>query len=143
VSEVRLRRLEADDLPAAMGLWSRAGIRLTLSDRLEELQRLLAQNPETCLGAWDEDGALLGAALGSFDGRRGNLWHLAVAPERRGEGIARALMAAIEAIWRREGVVKVNFAVEEANRSVLGFYEKLGYHGRNDVFLVSKVLRED
>ncbi|MCB1163333.1 MAG: GNAT family N-acetyltransferase [Candidatus Krumholzibacteriia bacterium] len=142
MSAPQLRRLEAADLPAAIALWARAGIRLTLSDRLDELERLLAQNADTCLGAWD-GGALVGAALGTFDGRRANLWHLAVAPERRGEDIATALMAAIEGVWRRMGVVKVNFAVEEANRGVLGFYEKLGYHGREDVFLVSKVLRED
>lgn len=142
MSAPQLRRLEPADLPAAIALWERAGIRLTLSDRLEELERLLAQNPETCLGAW-ADGALIGAALGIFDGRRANLWHLAVAPERRGEGVARALMEAIEDRWRRLGVVKINFAVEEANRAVLGFYEKLGYHDRPDIFLVSKVLRED
>jgi ribosomal protein S18 acetylase RimI-like enzyme len=143
VSRPQLRPLVAADLPAALALWARAGIELGTSDRLKELARVLARNPETCLGAWDEAGALVGAALGTFDGRRANLWHLAVAPERRGEGIGRALMAALEAVWRREGVVKITFSVLETNRAVLGFYAALGYHGRDDVFCVSKVLRED
>lgn len=138
-----IRPLAVADLPAALSLWARAGIELGTSDSLAELQRVLARNPETCLGAWDGEGALVGAALGTFDGRRGNLWHLAVAPERQGEGIGRALMAAIEAVWRRDGVVKITFSVLESNRRVLGFYEALGYHGREDVFCVSKVLRED
>lgn len=138
-----IRPLAPTELPAALSLWSRAGIELGTSDSLAELARVLARNPETCLGAWDGDGALVGAALGTFDGRRANLWHLAVAPERQGGGIGRALMAAIEAVWRREGVVKITFSVLESNRRVLGFYEALGYHGRGDVFCVSKVLRED
>lgn len=138
-----IRPLALADLPAALSLWARAGIELGTSDSLAELARTLARNPETCLGAWDGDGALVGAALGTFDGRRANLWHLAVAPERQGEGLGRALMAALEAVWRREGVVKITFSVLETNRAVLGFYEALGYHGRDDVFCVSKVLRED
>jgi len=138
-----IRPLTPADLPAALALWARAGIELGTSDRLEELARVLARNPESCLGAWDGEGALTGAALGTFDGRRANLWHLAVAPERQGEGIGRALMAALEAIWRRDGVVKITFSVLETNRAVLGFYEALGYCGRDDVFCVSKVLRED
>lgn len=139
----RIRPLATLDLPAARALWERAGIELTLSDRLEELSRVLARNPDTCLGAFDAAGALIGAVLGTFDGRRAIFWHLAVTPERRGEGIARALVAAVEAVWEAERVVKVSFTVEETNRRVLGFYERLGYHGRPDIFTVSKILRED
>ncbi len=143
MSGLCIRPLAAADLPAAVALWARAGIELGTSDRLDELARVLARNPETCLGAWDAAGALAGAALGTFDGRRANLWHLAVAPERQGEGLGRALMEALEAVWRREGVVKITFTVLETNRSVLGFYEALGYHGRSELFCVSKVFRED
>ena len=143
MKSARIRPLLAGDLPAVLSLWTRAGIELGLSDRLEELRRVLDRNPETCLGAWDAAGTLIAAALGTFDGRRGNLWHLAVAPERRGEGIGRALMEAIEDVWRREGVVKITFTVVETNRKVLGFYEALGYQGRQDIFCVSKVLREE
>lgn len=140
---IAIRPLAESDLPPARALWARAGIELTLSDRPEELARVLARNPETCLGAFAEGGALIGAVLGTFDGRRAIFWHLAVAPERRGEGIARALVAAVEAVWRAERVVKVSFTVEETNRAVLGFYERLGYHDRPDIFTVSKILRED
>lgn len=140
---VQLRRLRVEDLEAVLALWARAGIMVTLSDRIEELERVLERNPGTCLAAVDAAGELAGAALGTFDGRRANLWHLAVEPHRQGEGIGRLLMAALEERWREDAVVKITFTVESDNAAALAFYERLGYRGRDDIMCVSKILRED
>ncbi|MBN2171201.1 MAG: GNAT family N-acetyltransferase [Candidatus Krumholzibacteriota bacterium] len=138
-----IRPLRREEIPAAVALWRRAGISLTLSDRPEELARLLDHNPRTCLGGY-EDGRLVATALGTFDGRRANLWHLAVDPDRQGRGLGRAMMEALEAVWRDMGVVKVTmFTVEMSNADVEGFYHRLGYRTRNDIFAMSKILRED
>ena len=137
-----IRPLRADELHAAIGLWRRAGISLTLSDRPEELAQLLAHNPRTCLGGY-EDGRLVATALGTFDGRRANLWHLAVDPARQGRGLGRAMMEALEDVLRDMGVVKVTmFTVEMSNADVEGFYHRLGYETRRDIFAMSKILRE-
>jgi ribosomal protein S18 acetylase RimI-like enzyme len=138
-----LRLLSKDDLPEALALWTRAGIQITLSDRITELERVLEHNPETCLAAVDGDGKIVGAVLGTFDGRRAHIWHLAVTPELQGNGIGRALLAELERLWMEMGVVKVSFSSEVDNRSAIAFYEHLGYAYRHDICYLSKTLREE
>ncbi len=138
-----LRLLVKTDLPEALALWARAGIQITLSDRIEELERVLDRNPETCLAALDASGRIIGAVLGTFDGRRAHIWHLAVAPERRGEGIGRVLLAELERLWLEMNVVKISFSSEVGNSSAIAFYEHQGYEHRHDIRYLSKILRED
>lgn len=138
-----LRSLREEDLEEALALWTRAGIQITLSDRIEELVKVLEGNPDTCLAAVDEAGVIVGAVLGTFDGRRAHVWHLAVAPERQGRGIGRTLMAELERIWETMRVVKISFSTEIANASAMSFYEHLGYELRDDIRYVSKILREE
>jgi ribosomal protein S18 acetylase RimI-like enzyme len=138
-----IRPLEAKDLQEALALWARADIVLTLSDRSEELERVLARNPRTCLGGRLESGELVATALGTFDGRRGNLWHLAVEPALQGHGLGRAIMEELESTWREMGVVKVTFTVEGGNDRAEGFYQRLGWVSRADIFPMSKILREE
>ncbi len=138
-----LRPLRKADLEEALALWTRTGIQITLSDRIEELERVLERNPETCLAAIDSAGKIIGAVMGTFDGRRAHLWHLAVAPEEQGRGIGRALMAHLEALWEEMAVVKISFSTEVDNASALAFYEHLGYTHRHDIRYLSKILRED
>ena len=71
--------------------------------------------------------AIVGALMGAYDGRRGWIYHLAVAPDRQREGIGRALMAEIEVAMARIGVEKINLQVRTGNLGVIGFYERLGY----------------
>ncbi|PYE51813.1 GNAT family N-acetyltransferase [Deinococcus yavapaiensis] len=52
---------------------------------------------------------------------------LAVLPEARGSGVARALVAAVEEVARERHFERVLLAVSQFNLSVIGFYEKLGY----------------
>lgn len=138
---MRIRPLGDGDIPAALALWERAGIHVTLSDDSESLARTLARNPGTCL-AGDLDGRLVATALGTWDGRRGYLWHLAVEPELQGRGLGRRLLEAVEAAFRELGVPKVTYQIERPNRQVTGFYLRLGYHLRDDLLCVSKLLED-
>ncbi|HVQ08091.1 MAG TPA: GNAT family N-acetyltransferase [Allosphingosinicella sp.] len=61
-----------------------------------------------------------------FDGHRGWVYYLAVAPERRRQGLGREMMAAAEAWLRRRGVPKIQLMVREDNEAARAFYEALG-----------------
>ena len=75
----------------------------------------------------DDDGDIVGAVIAGYDGVRGWLYHLAVAPAHRKRGIATALVDhAVESL-RALGCVKVNLQVRRGNEGVLGFYEALGW----------------
>ena len=75
-----------------------------------------------------EDGtSIVGAVIAGFDGVRGWIHHLAVAPEFRRRGLATQLVRAAEDGLRRLGCSKINLQVRATNRQVVAFYRSLGY----------------
>jgi ribosomal protein S18 acetylase RimI-like enzyme len=73
------------------------------------------------------DGAIVGSVMAGYDGHRGWINYLAVAPARRGEGLGRALMSAAEARLCAVGCPKINLQVRNTNTDALAFYERLGF----------------
>jgi ribosomal protein S18 acetylase RimI-like enzyme len=116
------------DLTAVINLWKGAGngIQLRESDQPEEIKKKILRDPDLFLVAMS-GGAIVGAVMGGFDGRRGFVYHLAVAEQHRNKGIARSLMDEIERRLKAKGCIKVNLLVTQANKSAMAFYEGLGY----------------
>jgi ribosomal protein S18 acetylase RimI-like enzyme len=83
-----------------------------------------------------------GSVMVGFDGHRGWIYYLAVAPGRRGSGLGRALMAAAEDWLRERGAPKLQLMVREDNEVALGFYEALGLE-RQPVVTLGRFLRDD
>src|SRR5687767_3241676 len=100
--QFQLRDIEPGDYTAVMQLWNSArGVRT--SESLAEFERILQRNPG--LGCVAEvQGALVGAVLACHDGRRGYLYHLAVAEPHRNYGIARAIVERCLARLKAEGI---------------------------------------
>ncbi len=74
-----------------------------------------------------EDGRLVATAMGGWDGHRGWLYQVAVAPDARGRGHGRAIVEAVEARLRDQGCAKLNLQVLASNPAAVGFWRKLGY----------------
>lgn len=76
-----------------MDLWQRTPD-LGVSPRFDTLARVrayLCRNP--CLSSVaTADGKVVGTVLCGHDGRRGSVYHVTVAPEYRGKGIARGML---------------------------------------------------
>jgi ribosomal protein S18 acetylase RimI-like enzyme len=90
------------------------------------IERKLNVQPDLLLvGTVDE--AVVGAVMAGFDGVRGWLYHLAVAPEWRRRGFATQLVRAAESALRALGCPKVNLQVRTTNGDVVAFYRALGY----------------
>ena len=117
-----------EDYPAVRGLWSLAGpgIHLRRSDELEEIQKKLQRDPDLFLLA-EEDGEVIGAVLGGFDGRRGLVYHLAVAEEHRKQGVGVLLMDNLERRLRAKGCIRSYLLVTYNNAEAIEFYEKHGW----------------
>ncbi len=127
-----------DDYEAVYRLWSNAGpgIQLRKSDEPEEIEKKLKRDPDLFLVA-EAEGRIIGAVLGGFDGRRGIMYHLAVAPEYRGRGVGDALMRALEARWRAKGCLRYYLLVTPDNEEAICFYEKRGCE-RMDLYVYGK-----
>ena len=79
------------DYEQAARLWQSMdqGVRFSRSDVPAEIEKKLTRDPDLFLAA-ELDGELVGTVIGGFDGRRGMIYHLAVAATHRRRGIAKA-----------------------------------------------------
>jgi ribosomal protein S18 acetylase RimI-like enzyme len=73
------------------------------------------------------DGKLVGTVMGGYDGHRGWVYSVAVAPEVRHRGIGTALVGHVESALRARGCPKINLQLVVSNAETVVFYEKLGY----------------
>ncbi len=81
--------------------------------------------------------------MAGYDGHRGWINYLAVAPDRRDAGAGRALMAEAERRLRALGCPKINLQVRGSNTDVLAFYEHLGFVVDDAVSLGKRLEHED
>lgn len=129
-----LRPMKAGDLPAVITLWRQTpGVGLSPDEAEPMLQRYLERNPDLSKVALGANGTIVGAILAGHDGRRGFLYHLAVAPSHRGLGLGRALAEAGVAGLRTCGVARVSIMVFATNAEGRAFWEHLGWKGRDDL----------
>ena len=139
--QIKIREFQyPDDYPAVYSLWENAapGIHLRRSDEPEEIARKLERDPELFLLA-EIDGEVIGSVLGGFDGRRGMMYHLAVADEHRHQGIASALVDELERRLRSKGCIRYYLLVTTDNDSAIRFYEQRGWD-RMDLYIYAKDL---
>ncbi|NQV25832.1 MAG: GNAT family acetyltransferase [Rhodopirellula sp.] len=74
------------------------------------------------------DGSLIvGTVLAGYDGHRGWLYSVAIAPDRRRDGIGSQLIRHAEQVLAQRGCPKLNIQVRADNAKVVAFYESLGF----------------
>lgn len=125
--------LTCDDLAAVIELWSRTeGVGLNESDSPAALGCFLARNPGLSRVARDGD-KLVAAVLCGHDGRRGFLYHLAVLPEYRRQGLGRDLVEQCLAALGELGIQKCNALVYRDNAEGRQFWQQIGFETRGDL----------
>ena len=85
---------------------------------------------------------LVAAVMAGYDGHRGWINYLAVAPDCREMGIGRRLMNEAESMLRDLGCPKVNLQVRSSNVGTVEFYRNIGY-SVDDVVSMGKRLEQD
>jgi ribosomal protein S18 acetylase RimI-like enzyme len=98
----------------------------------------LAAQPELLLVAEDE-GQIVGSVMAGYDGHRGWLYSVAVAPSHQGTGAGAKLVGEAEQRLKSLGCSKVNLQVRSTNEAVIGFYRRLGYQIEDRVSMGKRI----
>ena len=138
---VHIRPFHPDDEPAVISLWRRCDLVRPWNDPSKDIKRKLRVRPDLFLvGVINEE--IVASVMAGYDGHRGWLNYLAVAPEHQHLGYGRAIVEHAERMLREEGCPKINLQVRTSNQAVIDFYKKVGY-SMDDVVSMGKRLEHD
>lgn len=122
------------DFNSVIDLWTRAGLKLSLSDTMGGLENKLRRDPDLFF-VLEDSTQIIGVVMGSFDGRRGWINHLAVDPAYQGKSIGQKIMSELELRFKKIGCEKINLLIEMDNQKVQEFYKKQGYQQDELIFM--------
>jgi ribosomal protein S18 acetylase RimI-like enzyme len=131
-----------DDYLAVRQLWDgmEKGVKAGRSDEPREIEKKIARDPDLFLVAEDDE-KIIGSVIGGYDGRRGLLYHLAIALDYRKRGVGSQLLNEVETRLRNKGCLKCYLMVTLDNPEVERYYEKRGWHLMDYVRPYGKELR--
>lgn len=133
----QISEMTAADYDEAYALWQRCpGIGLSDADSRCAIGQFLERNRGLCFIA-RMDTQLVGTVLCGSDGRRGYLYHLAVDPSARRQGVGQALMERSLAALKAAGIQKCHIMVFSDNELGLAFWQALGWKKRSDIAILS------
>ncbi len=133
-----LSDMQPDDYDAVFALWQQCeGVGLTPSDSRAAVHAYLARNPGLCLVARHGD-QIIGAVLCGHDGRRGYLYHLAVAREHRHQGLGKAIVSECLSRLAAVGIQKATIFVYGHNDTGQHFWRRVGWKGRADLVVLQR-----
>jgi L-amino acid N-acyltransferase YncA len=123
-----------------LALWQKCeGVGLSGADSRENIHHFLEQNAGMSFVA-SAEGRVIGTVLAGHDRRRGYIYHLAVHPDRRRQGLGRRLVNRCLQALREAGIQKCHLFVFKNNESGIVFWKSIGWEQRSDLVVMSKTL---
>jgi ribosomal protein S18 acetylase RimI-like enzyme len=138
---MEIRTFHPDDEEAVISLWQRCDLVRAWNDPGKDIRRKLQVRPDLFL-VGIHDHRIIASVMAGYEGHRGWLNYLAVAPEHQRQGYARAIVDEAERLLRAAGCPKINLQIRTSNQGVIEFYRRLGY-SLDDVVSMGKRLEHD
>ena len=138
---MQIRPFQPQDEEAVISLWQQCDLVRPWNDPHKDIQRKLKVRPDLFL-VGVLDGQIVACVMAGYEGHRGWLNYLAVAPELQRHGLARAIVTKAEQLLRDAGCPKISLQIRTSNRGVCEFYRRLGY-SVDDVVSMGKRLEHD
>jgi ribosomal protein S18 acetylase RimI-like enzyme len=135
------RELGESEIEQVRALWREVDLIRPWNDPDGDFRGAIAGSTSAVLGA-ELEGVLVGTVMVGFDGHRGWLYYVAVAPSAQRGGVGTALTHRAEEWLAERGAHKVQLMVRRGNDKPRLFYGALGYEP-SDVTVFQKWLTPD
>jgi ribosomal protein S18 acetylase RimI-like enzyme len=136
-----IRTFRIEDQPAVILLWEECGLVRPWNDPKKDIERKLRVGAELFLVGVVND-RVVATVMAGYEGHRGWINYLAVAPETQRTGLGREIMNEAERRLRAAGCPKINLQVRGDNNRAIDFYRAIGYVP-DDVVGMGKRLETD
>ena len=138
INQLIIRSYQIPDEPDVIDLWHRCNLVVPQNDPKKDIKMKLQVQPELFfVGVISL--RIVSTVMTGYDGHRGWLYYLAVDPDFQQNGIGRRMVEKAEKKLRKLGCQKINLQVRNSNKSVIAFYEHIGF-GNDDVLGMGKKL---
>ena len=128
---IELSAMSALDYDQVQALWNRCE-GLSQGDTRSQVEQLLQCHPGLSLVARRQE-EVVAAILAGHDGRRGYLYHLAVDPTCRQQGLARQLVDRCLEQLVAVGIPRCSVFVYQENEGASEFWNALGWRQRSEL----------
>jgi GNAT superfamily N-acetyltransferase len=120
------RRARPEDAESILRFWKDSGASRGTTDEAGYVRRV-TENPAAVFLLALIDSKIVGSLLGTFDGWRGNMYRLVVAPEHRRQGIGRRLVRQVEQVFLESGIKRTTVLIEVDRPAAMEFWSAVGY----------------
>ncbi len=121
-----IRYASRTDVADILALWAAADALPTITDNADSLGILIEHDPKAMIVA-ELEGRVVGAVIASWDGWRGSVYRLAVAPEHRRLGWGQRLLDAAQARLAEVGARLWQAIVAQTDPAAMGFWPQSGW----------------
>ena len=132
MTQFEIRPARRDEAQALLDLWKATGSGPSITDTPEHLRMVAEKSPDLLLVA-ESEGRLVGSVLGGWDNWRAHIYRLAVHPDFRRRGLARALTDEIERRLRARGARRIYALAATKQEMGVKFWESLPYEKSKDI----------
>lgn len=123
---MEIRPYRTDDENQVIELWHQCGLTRPWNDPAKDIQRKLEVQPDMFLVGLIDDN-VVGSVMAGYEGHRGWIYYLAVAPDVQHRGYGRRLMEHAEGLLRAVNCPKINLLIRTDNKDAIEFYRSLDY----------------
>ncbi len=116
-----IRAAVPDDIPSVLDLW-RESAAATSTDTADALTGLLHRDPGSLMVA-EASGHVVGSVIAGWDGWRGSVYRLAVAPAHRRAGLGGRLLREAERRLTELGASRMHAIVVGSDSRAVAFWE--------------------
>jgi N-acetylglutamate synthase len=136
---VTIRKMTLNDYEAVIALWKEGNIpyRPQGRDSRKNINTQL-QQPNCFFLVAEKENKIIGAIVGTHDGRKGWINRLVIAPLYQKKGVAKRLVKEVEQYFSKNGIDIIACLIEDWNTTSMQVFDRLGYTKHTDILYYSK-----